>query len=95
MPSILTYAVDLATEAGRRISRATDVAQQATRRAGQRIGGQLGGDIAEEMFERKVKGTPGSNLGRIDEATAENFNNSVAQNSGMSNPNGSAEKNLQ
>ena len=93
MPSILTYAVDLATEAGRRISRATDVAQQATRRAGQRIGGQLGGDIAEEMFERKVKGTPGSNLGRIDEATAENFNNSVAQNSGMSNPNGSAEKN--
>ena len=93
MPSILTYAASLATSVGNKVSRATDVAQQAARRAGQRVGGQLGGEIAEEAFERKIKGTPGSNLGRLDAAVSENFNNSVSDNSGMSNPNGSAELN--
>ena len=93
MPSILSYAADLATSVGNRISRAADVGQQAARRAGQRIGGELGGEIAEEAFERGVRGSPGVNLQRLDNATAENFNNSVAENSGMSNPNGSAEKN--
>lgn len=93
MPSILSYAANLATSVGSKIQRGLDVSQQAARRAGQRVGGQLGGEVAEEAFERGVKGTAGTNLQRLDNAVAENFNNSVSENAGMSNPNGSAEKN--
>tara|TARA_Y100000592_G_scaffold52738_1_gene83309 strand:- start:1269 stop:2444 length:1176 start_codon:yes stop_codon:yes gene_type:complete len=91
MPSILSYASSLATSIGKKVTQVAGATSDVARRAGRRVGGELGEEIAEEVVERTLKAGPGTQARRLDQATAQNYNNSVADSQGLSNPSGSAQ----